>query len=487
MRREISMNIAIPNRSSFILYILLGITLGMILFVTINKPNQWTWFIFASMVMAWFILVNPNQKLFFLFILALIVPFNSDLIFNYRFHPGGAKGWTISLIDIPMIALYLLWFIDSLNQQKKVMNWFPAFTIPFIGFISLSLLSLLQANHVELGLFQILVLIKRLLLVFYIGNHVKDERTVKWILIALFLGCSLESGIGLAQYIKGGKIGLYLLGERPDDIDLLSTGAFENIARVTGTFWHSNGFAFYLQMIIPLGIGVILLGSTGTYRIVISILMILGFIILILTLSRGAWISFMVSIIFVVWHYLKRIRAKISNMIPRLMIAMIVLIFAAMLFGGTIYHRFVSNDHGSAESRVLMMKTALNIISHHPLIGIGVNNYVETMIHYDVTGDSFSRCQPVHNLFLLIAAECGLIGLICFVWALIAAMRMGLKALKFKNNFYAGIIIGMVAGLLGLIGHAQVDIVLLDCLNLLWVYLGLLCALSNKPDLNMNC
>jgi putative inorganic carbon (HCO3(-)) transporter len=480
------MNIALTKKSNFILYILLGITLGIILFMTIDKPNQWTWFIFASMVMAWFILVNPNQKLFFLFILALVVPFNSDIIFNYRFHPGGAKGWTISLIDIPLIALYLLWLFENLNHQKKSINWFPAFTVPFFGFISISLLSLLQANYVELGLFQILLLIKRFLLVFYIANQVNDERTVKWILIALFLGCLLQSGIGLAQYMKGGKIGLYLLGERPDDIDLLSTGAFENLARVTGTFWHSNGFAFYLQMIIPLGIGVILLGSNGTYRISISILMIFGFIVLILTLSRGAWLSFIVSILYLVWHYLKRIRVKISSLFPRLLVAMIILLLAALLFGSTIYDRFVIDDYGSAESRVPMMKTALNIISHHPIIGIGINNYAETMIQYDVTGNDFSLYRPVHNLFLLIAAESGLIGLICFAWALIAAMRMGMKALKNKNNFNAGIIIGMVAGLLGLIGHAQVDFVLLDCMNIFWIYLGLLCALSNKIDLKIN-
>ena len=476
------MNIAVTNKSNLFFCILLGITLGMILFITIDKPNQWTWFIFASMVMAWAILINPNQKLFFLFILVLAVPFNSDLIFNYRFHPGGAKGWTISLIDIPMIALYLLWFIENINRQKKAINWYSGVTVPFIAFISISLLSLLQANQIDLGLFQILMLIKKLMLVIYIANHVKDERTLKWILLALLLGCLLESGIGLAQYIKGGKIGLYLLGERPDDVDLLSTGAFENIARVTGTFWHSNGFAFYLQMIIPLGIGVILLGSTGKHRIIISILIIFAFVVLILTLSRGAWVSFLVSIIFVSWHYMKRIRSKISSLFPRLMIAMIVLVFLATLFGGTIYNRFVIDDYGSAESRIPMIKTALNIMSHNPFIGIGINNYAETMIHYDVTGDSFSLYRPVHNLFLLIAAECGVFGLICFVWGLIAAMRKGMKALKFSDNLHAGIIIGMVAGLLGLIGHAQVDFVLLDYMNIFWIYLGLLCALSNKPD-----
>jgi O-antigen ligase len=53
---------------------------------------------------------------------------------------------------------------------------------------------------------------------------------------------------------------------------------------------------------------------------------------------------------------------------------------------------------------------ALNIIGHHPWLGIGLGNYTMAAPDYDTTpeGISYEFPRPVHNEFLLIAAEQGL-------------------------------------------------------------------------------
>lgn len=467
------MNIALSNRFNIIFYVAAGMAMGTILLAALYHPSRWTWFIVAGLTVPWLILLTPNPKLTLLFLLVLCVPINTDLIINYRLHPGGAKGWTFSLIDVPLMILYLIWLWEKISDRKRKAQWFHGITIPLFMFIVIGILSLAKAKDVHLGLFQIFILLKKLLLIIYISNYVQNAKTMKWILIALFMGFLFESVVGLLQYITQSKVGLYLLGEIPDDVASIDLIGYKDITRVSGTFWHSNGFAFYLQLVVPLFLAIFFVTSYSAYRLLAMSVAIFGIIILVLTLSRGAWISFLVSIFVMVILFFRESKMK-ANIIKWIIISIFILAVMIFLFGEMITVRLFGQDYGAAYSRIPMMKTALNIIAHHPLLGIGINNYAESMISYDVTGHSFSLYRPVHNLFLLIAAETGIFGLMLFLWLLTRAILMGLKMLKSLEGIKAGIVVGIIAGLIGFIVHAQVDFVLLDYMNIFWLYLGLI-------------
>lgn len=470
------MNHVLPNRFSIIFYATLGCTIGLILLAALYYPSRWTWFIVAGMIVPWLISFTPNPKLSVLFILVLTVPINTDLILNYRFHPGGAKGWTFSLIDIPLLILYLLWLFERINQKEEKIFWFPKILSPLLGFIFIGFLSLFTANHQDLVFFQIFVLAKKTLLIFYIGNNVKDEKALKFVLAALFIGFIFECVVGLLQYHTQGKLGLYLLGEREGDIDKFYLSNYEEVSRVSGTFWHGNGFAFYLQMVIPVAMGILLLDKNGVHRIFSAVITIIGLIVLLLTLSRGAWLSFILSVIFFIVFYLRRFNKRQAK-IKRLMPAIMIFVMIIFLFSNFVYSRLISEDYGAAESRIWMMKTSFNIIKQSPFLGIGMNNYVERMAEFDKTGFSQSFYYPVHNQFLLIASETGMLGLLLFLLAIFYAMKISFQAFKKSTGILAGTALGVISGFIGFIGHAQVDLALIDMLHILWLYIGLSCAL----------
>ena len=89
----------------------------------------------------------------------------------------------------------------------------------------------------------------------------------------------------------------------------------------------------------------------------------------------------------------------------------------------------------------------------------------------------------VHNLFLLIAAEVGLLGLGAFLWLVIALGRMGVRYLTEQAiaSLSTAVVAGLLAGGLASMLHQLVDFGLLGDAQLtytFWFLAGLLTALS---------
>jgi O-antigen ligase len=92
--------------------------------------------------------------------------------------------------------------------------------------------------------------------------------------------------------------------------------------------------------------------------------------------------------------------------------------------------RLFLEDYGAARTRIPLAQVALNIIGHHPWLGIGLGNYTMAAPDYDITpeGISYEFPRPVHNEFLLIAAEQGLpalgLFLVIFLYVVIQLFRL---------------------------------------------------------------
>ena len=88
--------------------------------------------------------------------------------------------------------------------------------------------------------------------------------------------------------------------------------------------------------------------------------------------------------------------------------------------------RGAGGDFLSAGSRVSDWRTALEMIRDHPLLGIGKGNYVGVAPLYDRWALGF----PVHNIYLLIWAETGLLGLGALISLLAGALRVAARQLR---------------------------------------------------------
>jgi len=129
----------------------------------------------------------------------------------------------------------------------------------------------------------------------------------------------------------------------------------------------------------------------------------------------------------------------------------------------------------SASGRVTLAKVALNVIRAHPLIGLGPNLYTERVMKYDDTPEQTNRewNAPVHNLFLLIAGEVGLIGLFLFLWILWVSLRPLANVLSVDNPVVACTGLGVLMGSLAFLGHGLVDMTLWTHPRMHWFIFGL--------------
>jgi len=127
-------------------------------------------------------------------------------------------------------------------------------------------------------------------------------------------------------------------------------------------------------------------------------------------------------------------------------------------FWGPVPQRLGGSDGGSANSRLSLAREAEKVISAHPVLGVGINNYGVVLPHY--LGPQFDGLWlfTVHDKYLLVWAEAGIGALLAFVWFLLATLRRGWRCAERGDPTLAPLAVGLAAGVAGQIVHMAVDI-----------------------------
>ncbi len=128
-------------------------------------------------------------------------------------------------------------------------------------------------------------------------------------------------------------------------------------------------------------------------------------------------------------------------------------------------------------SRGFYWQTAINIWKERPLIGCGYNAYIQKLKSMKVGHEEYP-----HNSLLHIAAELGLIGLFAYLWFFISLLLAGLdilKSISFHKNLYI-LGVGLSFGILAWLIHSLLDTPWESLLlNILWwTLLGVLLSLK---------
>lgn len=122
----------------------------------------------------------------------------------------------------------------------------------------------------------------------------------------------------------------------------------------------------------------------------------------------------------------------------------ITIIFTLLPLRSFLFTRIASTavhtEQVSSIGRSWLAKQALDMFRGHPILGVGVGSFILQLSEQAVDG---APIEPVHNLFLLIGSELGMIGLLAFLGLIIAiSLPMG----KIRNP-QAILASGTLAGL----------------------------------------
>jgi O-antigen ligase len=181
---------------------------------------------------------------------------------------------------------------------------------------------------------------------------------------------------------------------------------------VGGIFSNPNDLALALNMLIPLA-ATLALTSVGRKRLLYSACALIMTAGVIVTFSRGGFLTLVALSAVMVWKFGRgqRVKALIAIMLPS------VILIAAVF--DTYQNRLISIfDHkkdqsGSAQERTELLKHGLALAVQRPFIGVGIGNYHIYSI----------REKVAHNAYLETAVELGTLGLIAYLTMILAPLR----------------------------------------------------------------
>jgi len=119
--------------------------------------------------------------------------------------------------------------------------------------------------------------------------------------------------------------------------------------------------------------------------------------------------------------------------------------------------RLTAYDYGSAKARLTTAKVALKIINDHPYLGVGANNYDFYIRNYWSIEDVFTKIAVVHNYYLLMIAQLGIVGFISFLWLLIAFFTRIRAAMRSRVRYFRQIAVGVMASFICFLLAALMD------------------------------
>ena len=314
-----------------------------------------------------------------------------------------------------IIVLFMIWYWRQRKDKQEVKKEKFKFTndrifvLSCFVFVVYSSLSVFWSLDKSVALQQSLYIMEMFLLFFviYLGP-LKYKEILRWLL----LGSILPILLGFFQFIfqatfasKYFGLTLHLAWEAGSSIVSGEAGRF---LRAYGPVAHPNIFGGYLLLVLFSAI----LFFSNKEKIKIINYFFLGLIILSLffTFSRSALLAGLSLVIFFIFYAFSQKKKNLKHLtIFSLLIFVVFFISLWPVFQTRVLINS-ANEMESVVERADSAVEALEIWQNNKWFGVGVGNYTVVLTH-KYSNLSGWQYQPVHNTFLLILVELGLVGL----------------------------------------------------------------------------
>lgn len=341
-----------------------------------------------------------HQKLFRLFLLFLPTQLAFHIWPDYSFVFGIRSDYlsvAIYFVDILWIVTFLFWFIPLNNKTKFLKRyWQIVLVVVVVG-----LANILFSFVPQVSVYRWFKLFSYFTLYAYINFQGIPLVEFKK---PLFVSLCFSLLLALSQIISAKSAGgvLYFLGERTFNSNTpgIALGSFlgREFLRPYATFPHPNALG---------GFGLVSAFLLMNDRSILSRISIaLGFGLCLLSYSQNAWFA----LIFAPLVYMVLLR------LPSAKLKFIISSAVASLF------LTIGNTNSSLSQefarRVSLASISGMLLASSPVVGSGLGTFVALLPSVMQRSDLYWWLQPVHNIFLLIASEVGLVGLVLFTFFL---------------------------------------------------------------------
>jgi O-antigen ligase len=237
------------------------------------------------------------------------------------------------------------------------------------------------------------------------------------------LGLIAPSILAWVQSLTGVSPASTFFGIAFQDASLPGTSVIETVGgrmlRAYGFFPHPNIFGGFLAVAFFILLNLEMNKKRTWVAWTLSALLGSAFV---LTFSRNAWLALMAGAIvgMVIWW---RSHMSFPSQVKTIAYFFLVgCLIAGSIFSQAIFARFDAEERLeviSVSERLSGYAQWNEVFLKNPVTGVGVGGYTAALATI-TPGQSAWAYQPVHNVFLLILSEIGLLGFVAFFWWVIS-------------------------------------------------------------------
>ena len=399
-------------------------------------------------------------------------PFYQETFFQY--YRGVDRGFGVTIPDLLFLGFFI--FILVGGRNRKII-WWPPNTGNWWILIGISLISLWDTEQVMLGLFSVYKFIRAYILYWVIVNYVRDREDVDAVIRGLVAAVIFQGVVVFwTKYIT-----------------------HTAVSRSMGSFNHPNSLGMFLDIGVPILVALLFSGVFKKQEnFAVFIALVAGFISAMFTKSRAVVLALPAAMIGVSGiSLLSRPNYRKIKIITAGLVVFGILVALAL---PKIIRRFQNAPKESATTRVYFNDAAIQMADDN-FWGVGINRYPWALANteyywmmypdYENSEDPIAfrasifgqtRLGNAHNIYLLLAAEVGWLGMGIFIILILRFYMYNIKLFfKARNRYYKAILLGMLAGFA--IFHVQgvLEWVFLQTgiIFIYFIFSGLLVAIGN--------
>lgn len=400
------------------------------------------------------------SRAFYLLILVSFITIYKRFVFPESFVSGTANIYLtpkIYLIDPFLVLLFVFevwyfWLSGGINRARVfIKNNLTLFLFPLALLASVLLSTPMITSATTLIRFCFF-----LPLIFFILSSQFNYRKMVW---CLTLPVVVVSIFALLQWYNQHYVfGFFPFGEplfssSSANAPLVDYFGFLRL-RAFGTFPHPNVLGGFLSISLLLILDLIRFTKSqgGIKSLYLFSVFLLGLTALYFSFSQGAWGSLILgSGALALWR-LSKVGPSFKNRI--------LIIFLTAILLGVFWLIYRLPLDGLNTHRTDLANVSLRLFSNRPFLGVGFGNFVKYSPYY--------WKEPVHNIYLLLLSETGVLGLVALLVLLLQAFT---KAFRKALIFPAPLLILSQVLFLGLFDHYLITSATGNFI--LWLVLGL--------------
>jgi O-antigen ligase len=405
---------------------------------------------------------------------------------------AGFQGFYVTAADGVFLLVLAFWIYETTVARRltlalpdKLDSGMTVFILPLL---LVCFISALLALRTDWSMYEVIRIAKIPIFLLYCRHNIGKREF--WVcLAALGLMIIVQTSLGVLQ-LRG------VLGNYQQE-------AWAPEPRPNGTLAHASIFSGYMVLLMPVFASLAVTLPNRLLQAASAAAAFMGLVGIALTQSRIPWALAILELVAVAVFLVVLKIIPIKRAIAVLALGGVLGGLALIPLLSRIQRRIASDFDTAVNWRLKMNEVGFGIFKSHPFFGIGLANFPlylrDTDLEFaDSLDDAFSgvynrpgtEAAPVkgfhwvwvpHNIYILLLAEIGSLGLLAFLFFVGKALVAGVHALRVRDPLYASAAAGLFIGVCAALVENVADWALwLDPVLYTWILA--IALLRNMPD-----